>query len=339
MTTLPMKKRALRALAAGFVVFAVSSDASAFPYTAQRGDTLADLAEKFYGKVEMEQVLVAANGFEERVALLPGMRIEIPAVSHHTVRGKDSWESIAEAELGDPRRGEALALSNDTMPWLAPELGREILIPYPLRYVARPGDSTLQIAYRFLGKRDLAYVIDRFNHLKGHPIEPGDVVLVPLSDLVLTDEGRDAAAKSVALVGGEARGDDRDAQDRADRELPLLEGEIRSGAWLDAISRGNQLLGAGEPTDAQGARIQRALLEAYVALGSTDLARKSCEEWRRFDPDAPLDPMETSPKVIRACAGILTAPSVGAIGADAAPSASASASASRPTRPRPGGAP
>ena len=36
------------------------SEASAFPYTAQRGDTLAEMAERFYGKVEMEKVLVAA---------------------------------------------------------------------------------------------------------------------------------------------------------------------------------------------------------------------------------------------------------------------------------------
>lgn len=305
------------------------SEASAFPYTAQRGDTLAEMAERFYGRVEMEKVLVAANGFDGDVPMLAGMRIEVPAVSYRHVNAGDTWNGLAETLLGDGRRGEALALSNDTMPWVPPVTGREIVVPYPLRYVVKKGESTLSVAYHFLGKRDLAYVVDRFNALKGEPVEPGDVLIVPVTDLVLTDEGREAARLSLAVVAGEAGGDDRDAQEQASREIPVLKKDVKEGHYLEAISRGNQLVGAGTLTEPDLAAIHRQLLEALVALDADELASDACREWRRNDPDAILDPIELSPKIIRACASADVQRGVGPVGS-VFPSSSAMPSSRAP---------
>ena len=331
-----MKRRALAPLAAALVALCLpGEDAEAFPYVAKRGETLADIAQRFYGRVELEKVLVAANGLGTEVPLLPGMRIEVPAVSYHRIEPGEGWAPLAERYLGDPKRAEALAMSNDTMPWLPPKPGREIVVPYTLRYLVRSGDSTPSIAYLFLGKRDDAYVIDRYNELKGDDVSPGDVVLLPLTDLELTDDGKDAARFGVASTLREAAGNDRDAQDRALRELPLLEAEVRRGDYVEGIVRGNQLLGAGELTSDDLARIHRALLEAFVALDHEPLAATSCAEWRRAAPDAVLDPVELSPKILRACATVAGAARVGVIPEeDALPSASASAA--RPRAPAPG---
>lgn len=335
-------KAALLAPLVALLAIGSPRGAQAFPYTAQRGDTLARLAERFYGRVEMEKVIVAANGLEDDVPLIAGMRIEIPAVSHYRVKKGESWTSLAETLLGEPKRGEALALSNDTMPWVPPAPGREITVPYPLRYVVRGGDSTLSIAYRFLGKRDHAYVIDRYNALKGEPVEPGDVILVPVTDLALTDEGRESATKSLGIVAGEGRGDDADAQERADREIPLLTSEVRGGHYVEAVARGNQLLGAGALTDEQASRVHFSLIEAYVALGNYRLAELACAEWRRVDPDTPLDPIEHSPKILRACTAAPIDPQQGSFGkedVDAGPRPSVGSSVPAPTPPRPKGAP
>ena len=35
------------------------------------------------------------------------------------------------------------------MPWVPPVTGREIVVPYPLRYVVKKGESTLSVAYHF----------------------------------------------------------------------------------------------------------------------------------------------------------------------------------------------
>ncbi|MEZ4315684.1 MAG: LysM domain-containing protein, partial [Polyangiaceae bacterium] len=41
-----------------------SGDVGAFPHVVQPGETLAMIAERTYGKVEMERLLVAANALD-----------------------------------------------------------------------------------------------------------------------------------------------------------------------------------------------------------------------------------------------------------------------------------
>ena len=297
--------RLCRLLAPCLVWFLCSlheQEAAAFPYTAEPGDTLASLSERFYGKVELEKVIVAANGFENQVPLLPGMRIEVPAVSFVRAEKTDSWAGLAESLLGNPARAEALALSNDTMPWIPPKPGQEIVVPYPLRYVAARGDSTASIAYRFLGKRDHSYVIDRFNDLRGATLEPGDVVLVPVTDLALTDEGREAALDAVERVLGETRGEGRDHEERAVRELPRLKLAVRQGQYVEAVALANQLGFTEDMSDEVTASVLFELVKAYVALGENSLASETCVEWRRRAIEVVLDPIWVSPKVLSACA-------------------------------------
>ncbi|APR86070.1 Hypothetical protein A7982_11419 [Minicystis rosea] len=177
--------------------------------------------------------------------------------------------------------------------------------------MAGNNDSLLTIAYRFLGQRDKAWMLDGYNHKKGEPVRRGDVVLVPLTELPLTPEGKAEAASAGALVRAEAEGKAREAQRRAEAELPLLAGDVRAGRWVDAVSRGNRMLGYGDLSRPEVASIQRALTEAYVALDSEGLAETACTAWRTADPTAVLDPVELSPKILRACtsaAGIRPAP-------------------------------
>jgi hypothetical protein len=307
------------ALAAALV--AASGHAAAFPHVVRPGETLAQIAERTYGRVEMEQILVAANGLDAGggIPIVPGMRIEVPAVGHHRVAAGESWAKLAEAWLGDPSRSDVLAVANGSMPWLDPADGQEIIVPYNLRYVAGSGDSLLTIAYRFLGERDKAWMLDRYNHLKGDPVRRGNVVLVPLVDLPLTPAGRAEAASAGALVRAEGAGRAREAQQRVAAELPALIADTRSGRYVDAIGRGNRMLGYGELTRPQIADIQRQLTEAYVAMDATGLAETACGAWREADPASALDPVELSPKILRACAAA-PAPRA-APGASAAPSA------------------
>ncbi len=298
------------ALAAGVCLVAPTRPAAAFPHIVKSGETLAQIAERTYGRVEMEQLLVAANGLDAGggISILPGMRLEIPSVSHYRASAGETWAGLAKELLGEERRSDVLAMANDSMPWLAPADGQEIIIPFNLRYVVMSGDSTLTIAYRFLGERDKAWMLDRYNHLKGEALHRGDVVLVPLWELGLTAEGKAEAAAAGALVRAEGAGRARDAQRRADAELPQLAGDLRAGRYVDAVARGNRLLGFGDLAKPQLATIHRALTEAYVALDSVGLGETSCRAWRDADPAAELDPIELSPKILRACLGGTTIP-------------------------------
>jgi hypothetical protein len=283
----------------------VSGEAAGFPHVVRAGETLAQIAERLYGRVEMEQLLVAANGLDHGggTAVVAGMRLEVPAVSHYRVSAGETWAGLARDLLGDAERSDVLSMANDSMPWLTPSDGQEIIIPYNLRYVCAQGDSTLTVAYRFMGERDKAYMLDRYNRLKGDPLKRGDVVLVPLVELPLTAEGKAEAANAGALVRAQGGGRARDAQRRTDAELPLLAGEVRNGRFVDAVLRGARLLGSGELAKPQLATIHRQLTEAYAALEATGLAETACGAWREADPTAVLDPIELSPKILRACTG------------------------------------
>jgi hypothetical protein len=202
------------------------------------------------------------------------------------------------------------------MPWIDPPDGQEILVPYNLRYVAGQTDTLPSVAYRFLGERDKAWMLDKYNRLKQKPLRRGAVILVPLTDLPLTPEGKAEAASAGALVRAEGGGQARDAQRRADAEIPQLAADVRSGRYIDAIARGSRMLGYGELAAPQVAAIQRQLVEAFVALDATGLAETACGAWRRADPSAALDPVELSPKILRVCtaAGALPPPAPPASG-------------------------
>jgi phage tail protein X len=301
-------------LAAG-VTAGAGSDAAAFPHVVKKGETLASIAERTYGRVQFEQILVAANGLDAGggVPIVTGMRLEVPAVGYHRVAAGETWAQLAEQLLGDTRRSDVLAIANGSMPWLPPADGQELLVPFNLRYVAAGNDTLLTIAYRFLGERDKAWMLDGYNHRKGDPVRRGEVVLVPLTELPLTPDGRAEAASAGALVRAEAEGKAREAQRRAEAELPLLAADGRAGRWVEAVSRGNRMLGYGELARPEVAAIQRALTEAYTALDAEGLAETACTAWRAADPASELDPMELSPKILRACvsaAGLRPAPTV-----------------------------
>jgi hypothetical protein len=286
-------------------------DAAAFPHIVRAGESVAQIAETIYGRVELERVIVAANALDTRRGhrIVPGMRLELPAVGHHTTIPGETWHSMAAEHLGSSDRGDVLARANDSQPWLRPEAGSEVIIPYNLRYIASPGDTTESVAYRFLGRRDEAWIIARYNQLKDAELRPGEIILLPLIDLELTEAGKKAAGAADTLVRSEAGGGVRHAQQRAAAELPQLAQEIRRGRYVEAVARGASLLtlaeaasgGEASLSQPQIAEIHRLLTIAYAALDATGLAQRSCAKWQHHAPNVTLSPIDHSPKILAVC--------------------------------------
>ena len=284
---------------------AVPNTARAFTHVVVQGDTLASIAEKYYGKIQYEKFLVDANllGLEGGSPIVKGMRLEVPAVGHRVVKRGDTWETLAAELLGAANRADVLSIANGSNPWLTPEEGAELVVPYNLRVLVAGSNETLvTIAFKYYGDMNKAWVLDRYNALNGRKIEPNDVVLVPLSDLPLSELGRKAAQEAAGNTCSEAMGNVRDAQRKVSQEIPALIADVKGGRYVDAASRGNRFLASGALTEPEQAIVNRQLLEAYVALDAPGLATQACTEWRKRDKHAALDPVELSPKILAACA-------------------------------------
>ncbi len=290
----------------------LSGAAAGFTHIVRQGETVAAIAERMYGRVELERLVVHVNGLDGRrgATLVAGMRLEVPAVGHYKVLPGDSWQSIAEELLGTRKRGDALAQFNKAKPWLKPAAGRELTVPYNVRYVARRGDTTESVAYRFLGRRDRAWMIATYNGLRRAQLRQGEVIVVPVMRLQLTPEGRSAARLAGALVRGESGGQALAAQRRASGELPQLAAEVRRGRYVEALTRGAGLLAGEALSEPQLAAVYRLMTETYAALGARGLAATACANWREHEPTMVLDPIDVSPKIIEACVEPGGAPTV-----------------------------
>jgi hypothetical protein len=274
-----------------------------FTHVVRKGETLAAIAERFYGKIQHEKLLVAANSLDAQGGspIVAGMRLEIPALGHYTVSRGDTWPTLADRLLGAPYRADVLAKANGSTPWLPTEEGAQIVIPYNLTVIVSEADTIVNLAYKYLGNTDHAWTLTHYNQLKKTEIRRGDVLLVPLTELALTDEGKRAAAAAASSTGGEAKGRTRAEQQRVEVELPALLADIRQGRYVEAVRRGNRFLASGSLTKRQLSVVHRQLLEAYAALEAPGLAASACSSWRKLDPEAKLDPVMISPKILAAC--------------------------------------
>lgn len=286
-----------------FAAFCWGRGAHAFIHVVQKTETLAQIAERTYGRIQYEKILVAANALDAQGGspIVPGQRLEVPAVDHYRVAAGDTWAELARRLLGDADREVVLSGANDTVPWIPPAEGAEIVVPYNLRYIAAATDNIVTIAQKFTGEKNKAWMLERYNHLQG-PVRHADVILIPLTNLPLTDAGKVEARAAEAAARSQAAGAARETQRKVDAELPTLLGDVRGGRYVDAVIRGVRMLAQGDLTKPELGFIQRELAEAYTALDAPGLAAASCAAWQKSDPHAKLDVAVLSPKVLANCA-------------------------------------
>ncbi len=286
------------------VLFANAADAQGFTHIVREGETLAQIADHVYGNAKQETLLVGANALDTQggTIIVPGMRLEVPAPGHHTVAHGEKWADVALAWLGtnDIARTELLARANKGVSWVSPIEGKEIEIPAVVTYIAGDAETVNGITQRFWGNANRGWELNAYNRRQGLVVRRGELVLVPMVGLKLTESGK-AEAREAAERDGGGRGVALEQQHKADTELPLLLAEVRYGRYAEAVARGNRLLGGGALTHPQLAITYRALLEAYVAIEARSSAAVACAAWQANEAKPVLDPLRVSPKILAAC--------------------------------------
>jgi hypothetical protein len=277
--------------------------AQAFTHVVQPGDTLASIAERYYGKVQHENLLVVANALEAQggTRIVPGMLLEVPALTHVRIGRGQTWKKLALKLLGHEQRATVLAGANGTKPWLPPDNDAEIIVPYNLRFIATGNETVVGLAYRFMGDRKMGWMLDNYNQRKGRRLQRGEVLLIPITDIELTAAGKEAAGVSLLRTQTQGGGVNRKAQLQVIAQIGDLKANIRKGQYVEAVRQAIQFLSQGRLRQGQRATIYRQLLEAYAALGAIGRAAEACALWMKDDPHAKLDPIRMSPKLIEAC--------------------------------------
>jgi LysM repeat protein len=295
-------KTKVRALLVAIGLLLAPLKASAMVHVVQPGDTLAALAERYYGRIQFERILVAANRLDLAggTPLVQGMHLLIPTVSYVTVAKKETWATLAQKHLGSTGRADVLALANDSNPWLVPEEGTRILVPYNLAILLPSDETIVSIAQKYLGDAKRAWMLTHYNDLKKSQLARGTVILVPLTDLELTALGKGASTDPERQVI-ELNQNERRLQRKIAGEIPSLIADVRSGRYVDAVARGSRFLSSNVLSIPQQSLVLRQLVEAFVALDATGAAAASCAEWRKLDPSVRLDPAQYSPKILKVC--------------------------------------
>jgi LysM repeat protein len=287
-------------LTMALTAFSVEAEAQAvYTHAVQEGDTLASIAQRYYGDPTREAVLREANRMKGPGlnGLVPGSWIFIPMVTFYRVGTDETWKSIAVRLYGKEARTETLVEANNGNRRVEPDEGAELLVPYPLRHVVGPGETLTKIAGMYMPDSPLSLKrLRRFN--AGARIERGQVVLVPLFDLRLAGEGRAEASDAFTRAAG--GGATQAAQDEVETSLPELIRQVQEAEFAEAVSLGNRLLGTQSLTSTQVVTIQKELAVAYVALERTDLAEASFRAALALQPNLELDTVRTSPRVLEA---------------------------------------
>jgi hypothetical protein len=291
------------AIAIALAMLALAGQAHAgatIVHVVRPGETLASIADLYYGDPRREAVLVNENGLggEGGSPIVVGLRLVIPTVDYHRAAAGETWAELANRYYGDSRRAFALIDANGGKPGEHPDVGAELLVPYPLRVVAGQTDPLRKIAKTFYDSMAAMTTVRRFNpNFKNHIVR-GQILLAPLADLVLSAQGKKLAEAHLGapLLGGELRS----KQNEVEAALPILRDHVRQGRYADAVALANRMIGNGDLTSSQVVTIHRELGTAYVALGQDDLAKDAFRALLAQQPDAELDGVRTSPKVLHA---------------------------------------
>ncbi len=276
---------------------------SALVHVVRQGDTLASIAERYYGDPRRENVLVAENGLtsEGGSAIVVGLHLSIPAVWYHQVEEGETWPQLARQFYGDARRAFVLLEANSGIPGTQPDPGAVLLIPYPLRHVAGQDENLRAVARTYYGSRQLQRgmrTLRLFNRMYRSRLQRGQIILVPLDNLVLSEKGRELAQKQGD--GSHMQAATRAKQAAIEAALPELRQHVKDGRYEESVALGSGLLGHGDLTGNQVVTIQRELGIAFVALAREDLAVRAFKAALEKQPDLELDSARTSPKVLAA---------------------------------------
>jgi LysM repeat protein len=288
-----MRARLLVAIA--LTLASVPAEAQRVIHRIRFGETLSGVSTHYYGTGEHTAILANVNGLDPKAALHAGDRLRIPTAWVYTVTKGATLENLAKQLLSDRRRWQALSVVNKLgRRKKVVKAGTQLVVPFTLTHTVVPGDTYLDIARRYYGAGKLAGLIASYNFANSPKPTSGTQIEVPISH-VRIETGRLEELVNQRLLGVSALAE---AEQR--ESLQEANALLRRGEYWGVPLRLVQLLARDQSSDEHAAEVFKLLAVAYVAVDRNDLAERAFQEALLRRPALILDPVTTSPKVIRA---------------------------------------
>ncbi len=277
----------------------VTLPAYGWTHMARTGETLEQLAVRYYGSTNKTMLLRAANGFvhPDDGRLYGGERVEIPELTHYRIQDGDTWELLADRFLSSPARAPFLAEMNGFEIDEMPPVGTIIKIPYHLRHIFAKGESLTTLVKIYYNKKRSVEWLRNYNGPNKRKYGQGEVVIVPLIDLVFTPEESARIDEFRANRYSEKDLREQNAEREAIANLKVF---YESGRYVEIVAEASRLIGYGKLTVPQEIGVQNYLAYAYVALDEWALAVKTFQRALELQPEMELSTITNSPKVLGA---------------------------------------
>lgn len=266
---------------------------STSPYRVKQGDTLQLIAAEFYGDRNKAIFIMVENKITHPKPLKPGERLRIPIEREVTTNPEDTWETLAGAYLGDPRRGRFLAEFNNTSSDESPPAGTQLHVPFTVTHRAAATESLASISAAYFGEAKYADMLRRYNFLEKTALEKDETLIVPVFHVRLQASKlppTDADAKMRQAVKRAAAADAATAVPRAWQAW-------RAGDHADIEKLLRKIEVDFLDTDAAvSVGLLRGL--AHVAEDKLDVALDDFKKVRERKPNHVLRRFDYSPRVL-----------------------------------------
>jgi LysM repeat protein len=217
----------------------------------RQGDTLELIAAEVYSDRNRAVFIMAENKMPRPRPLKPGERLRIPVSREVTTAPGDTFESLAGAYLGSPRRGVFLADVNGLSVDDSLAAGTVLTIPFTIMHTAASPESLGEISRAYFGDGKNADVLRRYNFLDKTTVDKGESLIVPVLHVRLAS----ARLPAVDAESRARRDRRREASARAARALPAARLAWKAGdlaavkAALAPIEPDLEYLDTGDAVD------------------------------------------------------------------------------------------
>lgn len=260
------------------------------------GETLSGLAQSYYGSSWKQAYLAAFNGLGD-TELRQGSRVVVPSSWEYKVRPGDSIARIAKAHLGKTERYGVLAEVNGMRNPEALAPGMILLMPFHLRHRVGDGETLSRIARRYYGTSRRAGLLQRYNSLASATLKVGQRITVPIFDrATLNPASRTPGRPVVQARNNPSKPADKDRPVDSRRLLADAEQAYFKGQFSKVRDDLIEFIAASGNSEPAAFRL---LGFCAIALGDSSEAAGYFGRWLELDPKATLDPIATSPKILR----------------------------------------